>query len=100
MLTISLEAEKEQTVTATLGGQACTIRLVQRDSALYMDLTVDSNPIIQGIPCWYGNKMVRYSYLGFSGDLVFLDTEGQNDPDYTGLGTRYPLLYIESTDGV
>lgn len=100
MLTISLSAEKEQTVTVTLNNQSCVIRLVQRDSGLYMDLSVDDNPIIQGIPCWYGNKMVRYSYLGFIGDFIFLDKQGESDPEYSGLGDRYLLLYLEESDVV
>lgn len=100
MLTLTLSAEKEQTITVTLNNQACTIRLVQRESALYMDLSVNNVPLIQAVPCWYGGKMVRYSYLGFVGDLVFLDLQGSSDPTWDGLGTRYQLFYIEDTDGV
>ena len=98
MLTISLEAEKEQTVTVPLAGQQCIIRLVQRDSGLYMDLTVNDVPLILGVPCWYGGRMVRYSYLGFQGDLVFLDTQGQEDPSWDGLGTRFLLFYLEESE--
>jgi hypothetical protein len=63
-----------------------------------MDLTVNGNPIMQGVPCLYGNKMVRYSYLGFQGDLVFLDNVGQLDPAYEGLGGRFILYYIEESE--
>lgn len=98
MLTITLTAEKEQTINVTLDNQACTIRLVQRDSGIYMDLSVSSIPLIQGVPCWYGNKIVRYSYLGFSGDLVFLDLQGEEDPSYDGLGSRFILFYLEAAE--
>lgn len=98
MRTISLQSKKSQSISVNLAGQQCTIRLIQRESALYMDLTVNGNPIMQGVPCLYGNKMVRYSYLGFSGDLVFLDNSGQSDPDYSGLGSRFILYYIEEGD--
>lgn len=98
MQTVSLTQEKEQTVTVTLSGQQCKIRLVQRESGLYMDLTVGDTVLFQGVPCWYANKMVRYSYLGFSGDLVFMDNQGQSDPSYDGLGTRYPLYYLEASE--
>lgn len=100
MLTITLTAEKEQTVNVTLANQACTIRLVQRDSGIYIDLSLNSIPILQGVPCWYGNKIVRYSYLGFIGDLVFLDTQGQSDPSWDGLGTRFLLFYLEEGENV
>lgn len=98
MLTITLTAEKEQTINVTLNNQPCIIRLVQRESAIYMDLSLNSIPIIQGVPCWYGNKIVRYSYLGFVGELVFLDLEGEDDPFWDGLGTRFLLFYFEEAD--
>lgn len=98
MITVSLEAVKEQTVNVALNQQQCSIRLVQRESAIYMDLSVNNVPLIQGVPCLYANKMVRYSYLGFSGDLVFLDTQGTSDPEYSNLGGRYKLLYMTEAE--
>lgn len=98
MMTVSIKKLKSSKPIFDLGGQACEIRLIQRTSALYMDLTVDGNPIMQGVPCYYGNRMVRYSYLGFKGDLVFLDTNGQSDPAWDGLGERYQLFYLEESD--
>lgn len=98
MQTIAIEPKKSQSLSITLAGQLCIIRLIQRESAIYMDLTVNGNPIMQGVPCLYGNKMVGYSYLGFKGELTFLDNEGQNDPYYEGLGGRYILYYIEENE--
>ncbi|MGV3346425.1 phage baseplate plug protein [Enterobacteriaceae bacterium LUAb1] len=91
---ISLENKKSQSVFATLDGQNCLIRLIQRESFLYMDLTVDGKPIFQGVPCLYANKITRYKYLGFRGDLFFTDNEGKSDPDWAGLSERFPLYYI------
>ena len=98
MRTVSILPQKSQSISVNLAGQQCTIRLIQRESFIYMDLTVNGNPIMQGVPCLYGNKMVRYSYLGFVGDLVFLDNVGQRDPFWEGLGGRYILYYIEEND--
>lgn len=98
MITVSLEAVKEQTVNVALNQQQCSIRLVQRESAIYMDLSVNNVPLIQGVPCLYANKMVRYSYLAFSGDLVFLDTQGTSDPEYSNLGGRYKLFYMTEAE--
>lgn len=95
MKTVSIEPLKSQTVSVLLGGQQCTLRLIQRPSAVYLDLTVNGNPIMQGVPCYYGNKLVRYQYLGFLGDLVFLDNAGTDDPKWDGLGIRYQLFYLE-----
>lgn len=98
MRTIPLEPKKSQSISVDLAGQRCTIRLIQRESFMYMDLTVNGNPIMQGVTCLYGNRMVRYRYLGFSGDLVFLDNAGQLDPSYEGLGGRFVLYYIEESE--
>ncbi|MDV2874490.1 phage baseplate plug protein [Phytobacter diazotrophicus] len=98
MMTVGLQAVKSQTLLVTLGGQQCTIRLIQRESFLYMDLSVNNTPVFQGVPCLYGNKMVRYAYLGFKGDLVFIDSQGESDPSYDGLGGRFILYYIEENE--
>ena len=98
MMTVSILPQKSQSISVDLAGQQCVVRLIQRESFLYMDLTVNGTPLIQGVPCLYGNKMVRYSYLGFSGDLVFMDNEGEQDPSYDGLGGRYVLYYIEESE--
>ena len=37
--------------------------------------------------------LVRESYLGFVGQLVFVDMQGSSDPTYDGLGSRYLLTY-------
>ncbi|WP_262771420.1 phage baseplate plug family protein [Enterobacter asburiae] len=98
MITVSVLPQKSQSILVDLAGKQCIIRLIQRESFLYMDLTVNGNPLIQGVPCLYGNKMVRYSYLGFSGDLAFIDNEGESDPYWEGLGSRYTLYYIEENE--
>lgn len=98
MITVSILPEKSQSISVDLAGQQCVIRLIQRPSYIYMDLTVNGIPIIQGVPCLYGNKIVRYSYLGFKGDLVFIDNDGQSDPYWEGLGSKYTLYYIEESE--
>lgn len=98
MRSISIEPVKSQTISVDLAGQQCSIRLIQRETFLYMDLTVNGNPIMQGVPCLYGNKMVRYKYLGFLGDLVFIDNAGEINPNYEGLGDRHILYYLEESE--
>lgn len=98
MNVVSLENKKSQSIFVNLDGQSCLIRLIQRESFMYMDLTVNDNPILQGVPCLYANKIVRYTYLGFSGDLFFLDNEGESDPSWDGLADRFPLYYITEAE--
>lgn len=98
MNVITLENKKSQSIFITLEGQSCLIRLIQRDSSMYMDLTVNGDPILQGVPCLYANKIVRYKYLGFKGDLFFLDNEGQSKPEWSGLANRFPLYFITEAE--
>ena len=91
---VALAAIPAQTVTASLGGQTCQITVYQKRTGLYLDLAVNNAPIIYGVLCLNANLIVRDAYLGFSGDLAFYDTQGAQDPDYTGLGGRYQLAYV------
>jgi Concanavalin A-like lectin/glucanases superfamily/SPRY domain len=68
--------------------------------ALYLDLLVNDVPLVTGVVCQNLNRLVRLAYLGFTGDLIWQDTHGSSDPVSPGLGTRYQLCYLESTDPV
>ncbi|KOY61208.1 MULTISPECIES: phage baseplate plug family protein [Photorhabdus] len=94
MIEIALRAVKAQEFTVTLNEQSCMIRLNQRSTGLYMDLTVNDKPVLQGVVCLNCNKIVRYSYLRFSGELFFADLNGSSDPHWEGLGQRYKLYYL------
>jgi len=92
--TIPINAEPSQTMSVTLGGQNCKISIYLLGSLLYMDMFVNGIPIFTGVICRDRNLMVRDQYLGFVGDLAFIDTMGASDPVYTGLGDQYKLVYI------
>ena len=47
--------------------------------------------------CQNRNWIARSLYLGFSGNLI-IDNQGDADPDYTGLGSRYSLIYLASSE--
>jgi hypothetical protein len=109
MLIVPVQATPNQTFSVLLGGQSCQITLNTReDGRLYFSLTVNNtDSIVNNVVCENINRLVRYAYLGFIGDFWFLDTEETRDingnvvgadPDYTGLGGRYLLQYIETSD--
>jgi hypothetical protein len=91
---IALIAVPAQRVDTQLGRQPCTIFVYQKTTGLYLDLFVSDVPIVTGALCPEGVFLVRDAYLGFTGDLIFVDTEGTDDPDYTGLGSRWSLLWL------
>jgi uncharacterized protein DUF6983 len=95
---IPLLAVPSQTFTITLDGQACQINVYQKLYGLFLDLYLSGTLILSGVLCENVNRIVRNSYFGFIGDLAFLDNQGATDPVYTGLGTRYSLIYLEAAD--
>ena len=98
MQVIPLAATPNQTMKCVLGGQYCTIRLMTTSAGLLIDVLVNESPVVQGVLCLDQNRLIRYPYLGFVGDLVFVDTQGSQDPEYSGLGSRYQLLYLSPGD--
>ena len=95
---VPLNVNPNQTLTTGLNNQACQIDVYQTNNGLFMDLSVNNGLIIAGVLCQNLNRIVRNAYLGFIGDFVFYDTQGDADPDYTGLGTRFLLVYLSPAE--
>lgn len=91
---IPLTATPSQKLSVTLGTQRCSITIYQKSTGLYLDLSVAGTPILSGMICKDRVKLIRSSYINFSGNLSVVDTQGVQDPDYTGLGSRYQLVYV------
>lgn len=98
MQTIPLKAVPNQRVQVLLNGQPCSLHIYQLAYGLFIDAVSGTSIIAAGNICENANRIVRYAYRGFVGDLAFLDTQGEQDPDYTGLGGRYQLVYLEPVD--
>lgn len=105
MLVVPTAPLPNQVLQVVLGGQACTIRIYQKSTGLYLDLLVNDALVIAGVLCLVGNRLVRSTYLGFIGDLAFFDTQPGASPlaegfepsevHYSGLGGgRYFLAYL------
>jgi len=90
---VTISAIPAQTFSVSLGGQQCTVSIYQKSIGLFMDLAVDGNQILTAMLCLDRVGLVRFAYLGFAGQLAFVDTAGYSDPYYTGLGSRYILTY-------
>lgn len=98
MQTIPTIATPSQTLSVTLAAQPCKINVYQTTQGLFLDLYVNDVLIIGGVICENANRIVRSLYLGFVGDLMFFDTQGTDDPVYTGLGARWQLIYLAASD--
>jgi hypothetical protein len=94
MLTVPLQPVPSQTLAIALAGQPCKIDVVTRGDGLYVNLYVNDALVIGGVAARNRVRVVIDAYLGFIGDLSWLDTEGDQDPTYDGLGSRWQLVYI------
>ena len=90
---IHLRPVPAQEAQVILGGQNCLIRVYHKSTGMFFDLLVNGEPIVLGRICQDRNRLVRYARLPFSGDLFFVDSQGEDDPFYTGLGDRFNLFY-------
>lgn len=96
--TVPLQPVPSQTLQIVLANQNCTINVYQSPAALFMDLLVNDSPVREGIIAQNLNRIVREAYLGFLGDFYFEDTQGSDEPTFTGLGSRFQLVYLTAAD--
>lgn len=99
MKVIPLVPQASQALRTIVNNQSCSISLTQKDNGdMFFSLSVSGTDIVTGVLVRDRVLLVRQAYLGFVGDFAFQDNEGASDPDYTGLGTRWTLMYLEPAD--
>lgn len=99
MTIIPLAPSPSQLLGVVLGGQRCQLAVFQRGASLYATLTKDDEPVITTRICRNRSLLLLgYAYRGLVGDLMFVDTQGAEAPQYTGLGDRWQLLYLGAAD--
>lgn len=92
--TINLQKSASQQFSANLSEQPCTIKVHQRGSDVYVDLYVNGEAVVLGALARDRVGLTRHLHLPFKGELLFVDTHGSIDPQYTGFGERWQLLYL------
>lgn len=101
MLIIPTQPVPSQTLQVILAGQNVQLLISQLETGMYITIFLDGNtvPILAGTICQNINRIVRNSYFGFVGDLIFIDSSGaDDDPYYTGLGSRWVLAYLTADE--
>lgn len=110
---VPLAAVEAQTIQIVLDGQQCAIAVytkigyeltdaVELENVIqiiYFDLQVNGVNITNTQNCLnLARLLLNRQYLDFSGDFVFIDTQGTENPQWEGLGTRWVLVYLEAAD--
>ena len=90
---IPINAVAAQQFTIQLGNQNCDISISQKNTGLFFDMVVNDAICVNSVICLNLVGLIREAYYGFVGQLAFVDTKGTSDPYYTGLGSRYLLVY-------
>lgn len=97
-----MQAVPSQKIKTVLDDQVVEIDIYQLRYGLFMNIIIGTVMEIGGVICQNRNRIIRNAYLnqaaGFSGDFVFNDTQGTSDPDFTGLGSQFELLYLSDDE--
>ena len=94
ILLIPLQSIPDQTFVVELGNKECEIHIYVRYRYMYMDLKVEDEYVIQGQICLNNTNIIQYNHINFDGNLRFIDTQGVDDPYYSGFGERFALAYV------
>lgn len=99
MLVIPIQPVPSQQVLCVLDGQNCSISIYVRGAKGFQNVYVDlnSNGTNMCLACLSHNAVALdscNSWDGFLGNLYFIDTQGTDDPQYTGFNTRWFLVYL------
>lgn len=102
MQQIPINPVPQQSLNIVLANQNVSLNLYtltdQYGSSLYADVSIGAIVLKSCIRCInLARWLVGLGYLGFIGDFVIVDTQGNDEPQYTGLGTRWVLIYLDST---
>lgn len=104
MLLIPTKPVPSQTISVLIANnQPTMLNIYQKGNnptswGLFMDVLVNGALLIGGVICENRNVIIRDAYLGYVGDFAWIDTHGEADPVYTGLGTRYQLWWLAPSD--
>lgn len=95
---VPLQPIASQTAKVILGGQNCQLNLTQKPQGIFVDVLVNGAPIVSAVIARDMAPIVCRKYTGFIGNLLFIDTQGGDQPEYTGLNSRFKLLYLSDSE--
>jgi hypothetical protein len=98
MQTIPLQPVPTQATKVVLGGQNVQLLIYQKPQGVFVDINADGTDIVVGVIARDAVPLMCRDYLGFIGNLLFVDTQGNSDPSYDGLGSRFSLVYLTAEE--
>lgn len=98
MLEVPITPVPAQIVRVVLADQNCQFFLYQKEQGMFFDANVNGIDISSGILAHDAVALIPQAYSGFKGNLMFVDSHGDSDPEYSGLGDRYSLIYLDDEE--
>lgn len=98
MQNIPLQPVPTQATKVVLGGQNVQLLIYQKPQGVFVDINADGVDIVVGIVARDAVPLMCRNYMGFIGNLLFVDTQGNSDPTYDGLGSRFSLVYLTAEE--
>lgn len=93
---IELSAIPYQILTTTINNQIFTITVRQIGSSIYTDADVDGRTIVQNVRAVNGGSITPWATAYVLSAVEWVDTQGDADPQYDGLGDRWKLVFEAS----
>lgn len=97
---IPLQAKENQTINIVLGSQNCTVKVFQKSTGIFVDFLVNDVYIARGVLAVDRVRLLRLDPALFDGDIFFYDAQGTEKPFWTGLNSRWFLMYLGVTEVV
>lgn len=94
MQAIPLQQTPSQLIRSVLGGQNFQLLIYQKPQGLFVDVNVDGVDVVTAVIARDTVPIICRDYIGVQGNILFVDTQGDSDPEYSEFGMRYSLLYL------
>lgn len=98
MLEIVIQPEASQVLRCVIGEQQVQIATRQKRQGLFVDIAINGENIVTSVIALNEVPIICREYLGFKGNFYFIDTLGSENPEYSGLGDRFNLIYLEEEE--
>lgn len=91
----TVAGKASQVINTPVGNAVATFALSQKGGSLFADVALAGNTVAAGVAILDGVPIINNAYSGFPGDVAIVDTQGSTKPNYTGLGSRYQLVWVQ-----
>lgn len=90
---IPLQPFPSQQIVVTVGGQNVTIVTRQLGGRQYFSASTSGLVLCRNVLFVDRTFLIQAPYLGFSGDFMSVDTQGNEMPVFSQWGSRFWLVY-------